>query len=53
MEMDGVGGRAGWSWIFIIEGLATFAIAISAYFLMTDFPSEAKFLTAEGRAEAT
>lgn len=23
VEMDGVGGKAGWSWIFIIEGLIT------------------------------
>jgi hypothetical protein len=26
MEMKGVGGRDAWSWIFIIEGIATLII---------------------------
>jgi MFS family permease len=26
VEMDGLGGRAGWAWIFIIEGLITFVV---------------------------
>ena len=26
MEMDDVGGRGGWAWIFILEGLATIII---------------------------
>jgi MFS family permease len=51
MEMDGVGGRAGWSWIFILEGLATLAVAIAAFFLMADYPSTAKFLKPEERRE--
>jgi MFS family permease len=51
MEMDGVGGKAGWSWIFILEGLATLVVAIIAFFYITDFPDEAKFLTAEERHE--
>lgn len=25
-EMDGVGGRNGWAWIFILEGILTFGI---------------------------
>jgi len=25
-EMDGLGGLNGWAWIFIIEGLITFAV---------------------------
>lgn len=25
-EMHGVGGKAGWAWIFILEGLLTFFI---------------------------
>lgn len=53
MEMDGVGGKAGWSWIFILEGLATLVVAMVAFFYITDFPSEAKFLTAEEKDEAT
>lgn len=30
VELDGVGGKAGWAWIFIIEGLATFFIGSSS-----------------------
>lgn len=26
VELDGVGGKSGWAWIFILEGLATFFI---------------------------
>ncbi|KAL6243873.1 hypothetical protein RBB50_009307 [Rhinocladiella similis] len=51
MEMRGVAGKPGWSWIFILEGSATFLVAIAAYLLMTDYPSEAKFLTPAERVE--
>lgn len=45
--MDGIGGLAGWRWIFILEGIATFLIGCSsAIFLPADIPS-AKFLNAE------
>ena len=26
VEMNGVGGKAGWAWIFILEGIITFII---------------------------
>ncbi|KAF2666418.1 MFS general substrate transporter [Microthyrium microscopicum] len=45
MLMDGVGGRSGWSWIFIIEGLLTVVVAIAARFLLQDYPATAKFLS--------
>jgi nitrate/nitrite transporter NarK len=51
VEMDGVGGKAGWAWIFIIEGLVTFVIAITAFFVMNDYPDTAKFLTQEEKTE--
>ena len=28
VEMDGVGGLSGWSWIFILEGIATVLIGM-------------------------
>lgn len=40
MQMDGLGGYRGWSWIFIIEGLMTIVIAIAAFFLIIDFPDK-------------
>jgi MFS family permease len=52
VKMDGVGGYAGWRWIFILEGLLTVLVAFSAFFLVHDFPETAKFLTPEERAWA-
>jgi len=52
VNMNGVGGYAGWRWIFIIEGLLTVFVAIIAYFVMYDFPDTAKFLTEAERAWA-
>jgi hypothetical protein len=36
-EMDGVGGKGGWAWIFILEGLVTFAVGKSIQFESHDF----------------
>ncbi|KAM0524847.1 hypothetical protein ACHAPE_000951 [Trichoderma viride] len=49
-KMDGVGGLAGWRWIFILEGIATVLVAASAFFFLFDFPETASFLTEEERA---
>ncbi|KAI0102926.1 major facilitator superfamily domain-containing protein [Nemania sp. FL0031] len=49
-KLDGVGGLAGWRWIFILEGLATVVVAFASFFLLHDFPETAKFLTEEERA---
>ncbi|KAG2141396.1 MFS general substrate transporter [Suillus bovinus] len=48
--MGGIEGLEAWSWIFLIEGLATIAIAIISVFVLVDFPETAKFLTPEERA---
>lgn len=63
-HIDGLGGYASWRWIFILEGLATVVIAISAFWLVPDWPETARFLkphertiimrrVAEDRAGAT
>ncbi|KAJ7043747.1 MFS general substrate transporter [Mycena alexandri] len=45
-NMEGVGGRPAWAWIFIIEGLATILVGIATYWVVQDFPDvTAKFLT--------
>ncbi|KAI5459562.1 major facilitator superfamily domain-containing protein [Mariannaea sp. PMI_226] len=49
MEMRGVGGLAGWRWIFIIEGLATTVVAVASYKVMSDYPDRAKFISKEER----
>ncbi|OAQ59459.1 high-affinity nicotinic acid transporter [Pochonia chlamydosporia 170] len=51
MEMKGLGGLNGWAWIFIIEGIITVVIAIMAYFVLHDYPSTAKFLAPDEKAE--
>ncbi|KAH8890457.1 MFS general substrate transporter [Thozetella sp. PMI_491] len=49
-NMDGLGGRPGWAWIFIIEGLLTIVIGGVSFWMVHDFPDEAKFLSEEDRA---
>lgn len=44
-NMDGIGGKRGWAWIFILEGLATIVIAIISYWMVYDFPDTATFLS--------
>jgi MFS family permease len=48
-EMDGVGGRGGWAWIFILEGIVTVAVACWAYWAFQDYPDTAHFITEEER----
>lgn len=49
LKMDGIGGLAGWRWIFILEGIATVLIAfIAAAFMPADIAS-ASFFTEEER----
>lgn len=38
--MRGVGGLEGWRWIYIIEGLLSFVVAVASFFFIQDFPSE-------------
>lgn len=47
--MDGVGGLAGWRWIFILEGMVTILIGMVAWLSMPTDISSAKFLTPEER----
>lgn len=43
--MAGVGGKPGWAWIFILEGLVTVVAGALSFFIIQDFPDNAKFLT--------
>lgn len=44
-NMDGIGGKPGWAWIFILEGLFTVLCAAASFFILEDFPETAKFLS--------
>ena len=43
--MDGIGGKKGWAWIFVLEGLATILVGIISFAVVCDFPDEARFLS--------
>ncbi|KAJ3833686.1 major facilitator superfamily domain-containing protein [Lentinula raphanica] len=47
IQMDGVGNRPGWSWIFILEGLFTFLFGLSSYFFFPRSLDKTWFLTSE------
>lgn len=49
-QMSGVAGRNGWAWIFILEGCATVLIGIASFWMVYDFPDQAKFLSPDDRA---
>ena len=44
-NMDGVGGKPGWAWIFILEGLVTVVAGAVSFFIIQDFPDNASFLS--------
>ncbi|KAF8141496.1 MFS general substrate transporter [Boletus edulis] len=44
-KLEGVGGRPAWSWIFILEGLATVVAGALSFWIIVDFPEDATFLT--------
>ena len=45
MSLDGLFGLKGWQIMFIAEGLPTIVLGIVCYFVMTNRPEEATFLT--------
>lgn len=48
--MDRFGGYRGWRWVFILEGALTCVVAILFWFLLPDFPEDAKWLKEDERA---
>ena len=50
LEMDGIGGFAGWQWLFLIEGLPACILAFVALKVLPDGPAHASWLTASEKA---
>ena len=48
-KMDGIRGYSSWRWIFILEGLATILLSAISFFLISDFPEDASWLSTEER----
>ncbi|RAK77044.1 allantoate permease family MFS transporter [Aspergillus fijiensis CBS 313.89] len=49
LHMDGVAGKAGWRWVYIIEGLFSIICALLIWFGLPNDPTTAYFLTEEER----
>jgi len=49
-QLDGRGNLPGWAWIFVIEGLLTIAFGVASFWMVHDFPEDAKFLSDDDRA---
>lgn len=48
-NLEGKGGYRAWRWIFIIEGLITCVVSFYFFFVIPDFPENAKFLNESER----
>lgn len=48
-KMSGIGGKPGWSWIFIIEGLITVVVGLFCWRMVFNWPDTAGFLTHDER----
>jgi len=49
-DMNGIRGKEGWRWIFILEGLFTVIVGVLSFFMVFDFPDNARFLNDTDRA---
>jgi MFS transporter, ACS family, tartrate transporter len=50
LQMEGIWGLHGWQWMYIGEGLPTAVVGVTVLFLLTERPSEARWLAPEQRA---
>ncbi|MBS0643217.1 MAG: MFS transporter [Acetobacteraceae bacterium] len=50
MQLDGVWGLHGWQWMFLGEGLPTVLVGITVFWVLTERPEEATWLSSEQRA---
>ncbi|KAL3421510.1 MFS transporter [Phlyctema vagabunda] len=51
-KLDGKAGLEGWRWLFIIQGIVTFLVAIVGAFMLPDDPTVTRWLTPEERIMA-
>lgn len=40
--LNGVGGKAGWQWLFIMDGIISFPIAVAGFFMLPDLPENTR-----------
>jgi MFS family permease len=49
LTLDGLGGLAGWQWLFLVEALPPLIMCFVTWFLLTDDPKDALWLRPEQR----
>ena len=49
LQLRGVGGLAGWQWLFLVEGLPAVVLGVTTYFFLPDHPAEARWLSTAER----
>lgn len=49
-HFDGMSGFNGWQWLFIIEGIPSIIAGIAAYFVLSDRPAVARWLSAREKS---
>src|SRR6266851_6085633 len=50
LSMHGVGGLAGWQWLFLLEGLPAVVLGVVVLFYLTGRPADATWLSSDERA---
>src|ERR1700728_1046336 len=48
--LNGAGGLKGWQWLFLIDGLPSCVLGVVAYLVLSNEPSQAKWLTDSEKA---
>lgn len=49
LNLEGMAGLHGWQWLYILEGIPAVLLGLLTPFLLTDRPSDAKWLNADER----
>ena len=47
LSLDGVGGLAGWQWLFVVEGLPAVVLGVIVLRMLPEQPSDARWLTSD------
>lgn len=50
LSLDGWYGMRGWHWLFILEGIPAIVLGIAAFFILSNRPENASWLTPEQKA---
>ena len=48
LGLNGVGGLAGWQWLFVVEGLPAVVLGLAALVVLTDRPEQAELAGSRG-----